>query len=90
MFLYRKATLIVSVTHSFKRNLADRGIDAVLAAAQSVLMGEQLVELDYLAVVHPATFLPVDDDYRGKATVLIAATVGTTRLIDNEQILLTA
>lgn len=62
---------------------ADRGIDAVIAAAQSVLMGENLVELDYLAVVNPATFLPVDDDYRGPARVLIAARVGTTRLIDN-------
>ncbi|MHB1173490.1 MAG: pantoate--beta-alanine ligase, partial [Lacisediminihabitans sp.] len=29
----------------------DRGIDAVLAAAQSVLMGESLVRLDYLKVV---------------------------------------
>lgn len=65
---------------------ADRGIDAVLAAAQSVLMGENLVALDYLAVVNPATFLPVDDDYRGPARVLIAARVGTTRLIDNERI----
>jgi len=65
---------------------ADRGIDAVIAAAQSVLMGENLVELDYLAVVNPATFLPVDDDYRGPARVLIAARVGSTRLIDNERI----
>jgi len=65
---------------------ADRGLDAVLAAAQSVLMGENLVELDYLAVVNPATFLPVDDGYRGPARVLIAARVGTTRLIDNESI----
>jgi pantoate--beta-alanine ligase len=65
---------------------ADRGIDAVLAAAQSVLMGEHLVELDYLKVVVPRTFLPVDDDYRGPAVVLIAAQVGSTRLIDNEPI----
>jgi len=65
---------------------ADRGIDAVLAAAQSVIMGERLVALDYLAIVNPATFRPVDDGYRGKARVLIAARVGTTRLIDNEAI----
>lgn len=65
---------------------ADRGIDAVIAAAQSVLMGENLVALDYLAVVNPATFLPVDDGYRGPARVLIAARVGSTRLIDNERI----
>ena len=28
LFLYRRATLIVSVTHSFRRNLTDRGIDS--------------------------------------------------------------
>ncbi len=64
----------------------DRGIDSVLAAAQSVLMGENLVALDYLAVVNPTTFLPVDDAYRGPARVLVAARVGSTRLIDNEKI----
>jgi pantoate--beta-alanine ligase len=67
---------------------ADQGIDAALAAAQGTLMGEPLVALDYLKVVHPETFLPADDGYRGPALVLIAARVGTTRLIDNEKITL--
>ena len=67
---------------------ADRGIDAVVAAAQGTLMGESLVSLDYLKVVHPGTFLPVDDDYRGPAVVLVAANIGSTRLIDNERIAL--
>ncbi|HXR43745.1 MAG TPA: pantoate--beta-alanine ligase [Pseudolysinimonas sp.] len=67
---------------------ADRGIDTVIASAQSVLMGEELVKLDYLKVVNPRTFLPVDDGYRGPARVLIAAQVGPARLIDNEIIYL--
>jgi pantoate--beta-alanine ligase len=67
---------------------ADRGIDAVIAAAQGTLMGESLVALDYLKVANPDTFLPVDDDYRGAAVVLIAARVGSVRLIDNERIVL--
>jgi pantoate--beta-alanine ligase len=67
---------------------ADRGIDAVVAAAQGTLMGEPLVQLDYLKIVDPETFLPADDGYRGPALVLVAARVGTTRLIDNEQITL--
>jgi len=67
---------------------ADRGIDAVLAAAQGTLMGESLVTLDYLKVVQLGTFLPVNDDYRGPALVLVAARVGSTRLIDNERIVL--
>ncbi|MDM4761643.1 pantoate--beta-alanine ligase [Galbitalea sp. SE-J8] len=65
---------------------ADRGIDAVIAASQSVVMGEPLVELDYFAIVDPATFQPVDDGYRGPARAIIAARVGSTRLIDNTRL----
>ena len=65
---------------------ADRGIDAVIAAAQGTLMGEPLIDLDYLKIVDPETFLPTDDGYRGPALVLVAAKVGGTRLIDNERI----
>ncbi len=67
---------------------ADRGIDVVIASAQAVLMGEPLVELDYLRLVDPTTFLPVDDYYRGRAIALIAARIGETRLIDNTEVLL--
>jgi pantoate--beta-alanine ligase len=63
---------------------ADRGIDACVAAAQSALMGEPLIQLDYLAVVEPGTFQPVDDGFRGKVRILIAARVGDVRLIDND------
>jgi pantoate--beta-alanine ligase len=65
---------------------SDRGLDAAIAAAQSALAGEKHVELGYLACVDPATFLPLPDDHRGPALVIIAARVGTTRLIDNELI----
>jgi pantoate--beta-alanine ligase len=68
----------------------DRGVDPAIAAAQSVLMGESAVELDYLVIVDPTTFLPVDEAFRGKGLIIIAARVGSTRLIDNEPILLTA
>jgi len=61
----------------------ERGIDAVLAAAQSVTMDAEGVDVDYFAVVDPRTFTPVPDDYRGPAIALIAARVGSTRLIDN-------
>lgn len=61
---------------------AARGIDAITAAAQGVLMGSPEVELDYFAVVRPDTFQPVDNDHRGPARAIIAARVGDTRLID--------
>lgn len=51
-------------------------------------MGEPLVELDYLKIVNPKTFLPVDDDYRGPAIAIVAAQLGSTRLIDNETLYL--
>lgn len=54
-----------------------------LAAAQSVLAAEPGIELDYFDIVDPATFLPVDEDFRGVATAIVAARVGTARLIDN-------
>jgi pantoate--beta-alanine ligase len=79
----RRAALTLSAALEAAESAGDRGIDAVLAAAQSVIMGEGMVQLDYLSVVDPVTFLPVDDDYRGKARVLVAARVGDTRLIDN-------
>ena len=84
----REAALTLRRALEAASSAADRGIDAVLAAAQSVLMGEDLVRLDYLKVVDPRTFQPVDDDYRGSARVLIAAQVGSTRLIDNDSLYL--
>ncbi|MEO8261889.1 MAG: pantoate--beta-alanine ligase [Pseudolysinimonas sp.] len=84
----RRAALALSRALEAASSSGDRGIDAVLAAAQSVLMGEPLVKLDYLKVVNPKTFLPVDDGYRGPARVVIAARVGETRLIDNDTLYL--
>ena len=60
-----------------------------LAAAQQMLAeavstGE--IELDYLAAVDAATMVAVPDEYRGPALALVAATVGTTRLIDNVEL----
>jgi pantoate--beta-alanine ligase len=82
----RHAALALSRALEAAESAADRGLDSVVAASQSVVMGEPLVELDYFAVVDPATFLPVPDDYHGIAIALIAARVGTTRLIDNTRI----
>lgn len=83
-----RAARALSLALEAAASSADRGIDAALAAAQGTLMGEPLVALDYLKIVNPDTFLPADDGYRGAALVLIAARVGTTRLIDNERITL--
>jgi pantoate--beta-alanine ligase len=66
---------------------AARGPAAALAAARAVLdaaaKASPRVQLDYLALVDPASFTEVAADYRGLATLVVAAKVGTTRLIDN-------
>lgn len=84
----RQAARTLSRALEAAESAGDRGIDAVLAAAQSVLMDAELVTLDYFAVVDPATFLPVDDGFRGPARAIVAAQVGPARLIDNRALYL--
>ena len=66
---------------------AQAGPDAVLVAAQRVI--DQATEADpplvpdYLALVEPDTFTLVKPGYAGEALLLVAARVGSTRLIDN-------
>jgi pantoate--beta-alanine ligase len=79
------AALLVRALEAAASN-ADRDVDACIAAAQSALMGESRIRLEYLNVVDPATFLPVDEGHRGPALALIAATVGGHRFIDNAEI----
>jgi len=81
---HRRAARAIPAALEAAQSAADRGIDAVLAAAQGVLTGAVEVELDYFAVVRTDTFQPVDDDHRGPARALVAARVGGTRLIDTE------
>ena len=84
----RHAARVLSAALEAAASAGDSGIDAALAAAQGALMGENLVALDYLKIVHPKTFLPVDDGYKGPAIAIVAAQLGDTRLIDNETIYL--
>jgi pantoate--beta-alanine ligase len=71
-----------------------RGLDAAAAAAASTTdaaairdaalaaMREHAVEPEYLALVHPDTFVPVEA-LDGDVLVAVAARVGDVRLIDN-------
>ena len=79
----RRAARVLSNALEACASASERGIDAALAAAQGTLVGEELLDLDYFAVVHPRTFRPVDDDYRGPAIAIVAGRFGATRLIDN-------
>jgi len=61
---------------------------AAVAAARAVLDAEHAVRVDYFAIVDPETFLPAAGDHRGPALAILAAYLGTTRLIDNRLITL--
>ena len=69
---------------------ASAGAQAVLTAAQKILLGEPGLAVDYVAVVDPHTFAPIRPGQAGPALIVAAVTVGTTRLIDNVPVLLAA
>ncbi|MEU9920358.1 pantoate--beta-alanine ligase [Streptomyces griseoluteus] len=66
---------------------APGGPAAVRAAARQVLdeaaRFDPPLDLDYLALVDPADFTEIADDFTGEAVLAVAARVGSTRLIDN-------
>jgi pantoate--beta-alanine ligase len=79
----RRSALSLSAALRAGRAAAPVGPAGVLKAAHQVLDAVPALETDYLAVVDPATFTPVEDDASGSALLLVAARVGATRLIDN-------
>jgi pantoate--beta-alanine ligase len=63
----------------------ERSAARLRALIESVVASEPSVRLQYAEVVNPDSFEPIDA-VMGKATVALAAVVGTTRLIDNVDI----
>ncbi|MFM6963530.1 MAG: pantoate--beta-alanine ligase [Micrococcales bacterium] len=59
------------------------GASTRIREVRQALEAEPLVRLDYVALVDPGSFEPIDDSFSGRALLLIAARVGSTRLIDN-------
>jgi pantoate--beta-alanine ligase len=76
----RVAAVALSAALTAGARASGDGGDVVLAAAGEVLAGQPDVALDYLALRDPQLG-PAPP--RGPARLLLAATVGTTRLIDN-------
>lgn len=68
------------------REVAESGASAseVLAAARASIDGAEGVKLDYLKLVDRETFVSLDSD--GEGLLVVAAWVGSTRLIDNMEV----
>jgi len=81
----RRRALTLSRALAAGRDAAGAGGTAtqVRQAAVDVLESADGVEVDYLALVDPDTFLPLDGRAAGTGLLAVAARVGTTRLIDN-------
>jgi pantoate--beta-alanine ligase len=81
----RRRALALSRALARAKQMVDEGVRSagqIQTAMQELLEAAPVDRLDYAAVVDPETLLPVETIDRG-AVALIAAVVGTTRLIDN-------
>jgi pantoate--beta-alanine ligase len=56
--------------------------EVLRSAMLTIFSADEVVRLDYVAIVDPSTLLPVADTAKG-ALIAVAAWVGSTRLIDN-------
>jgi pantoate--beta-alanine ligase len=83
----RQSALALSRSLAHGIAATDDGPDAVVAAARETLAAEAGVDVDYLALVHPRDLTPARS---GEALLLVAARVGSTRLIDNIELTLPA
>ena len=83
-------TTALTLVHSLyaARDAAAAGATAPEAqqAARDVFAAEPHVVLDYCVAVDPSTIVEASQEFVGEALVLVAARVGTTRLIDNMRI----
>jgi pantoate--beta-alanine ligase len=62
------------------------GPSSAYFSASSLFTLAPEAKLDYLALVNPATFQAIEEGFTGQALMIVAATVGDVRLIDNRLI----
>ncbi len=79
-------SLALSLSTALEKAATQTTVPAARAAAYETLdraADDSAFELDYAAIVQPATFAEVPNDHTGPALFVVAAQVGRTRLIDN-------
>jgi pantoate--beta-alanine ligase len=79
----RPVALALSRSLQAAQAAAGQSAAAGRAAASAALAEQPELGVDYAALVDPATLRDVPPDFVGEALLVVAARVGTTRLIDN-------
>ncbi len=79
----RTALAIVAALHAAAAQHTVAGARAAAYAVLDDAARNPAFELDYAVLVDPRTFAELRDDHVGPGLLVIAAQVGTTRLIDN-------
>jgi pantoate--beta-alanine ligase len=72
---------LLAAEESFRTGEREAG--RLTAVARGVIAGEPLLELEYLELVDASELTPSPDLLRGPGALLVAARLGSTRLIDN-------
>jgi pantoate--beta-alanine ligase len=84
----RRLALVLPEALRVMAQQAPHGAAATKAAGRHVFAQSPLARLDYLDLVDPETFEAVSDDYQGPVTAVMAAVIGSTRLIDTDNLFL--
>jgi pantoate--beta-alanine ligase len=79
-------SLSEALNQAHNRAASGAGISSALHEAMKVFSSNPEAKLDYLAIVNPESFEPLEDGFTGQALMIIAAEVGNVRLIDNRSI----
>jgi pantoate--beta-alanine ligase len=78
----RAVALALSRSLRAAQAVAGQGAEAVRSAAKAALAEQADIGLEYASLVDPATLLDVPAAFVGEALLVVAARVGSTRLID--------
>ena len=82
----RQAVALPNALHEAARRIeAGEEVGRVLAAAKQALVDAGFLKIDYCALVDAATLEPLGEP-AGEMRLIAAATIGTTRLIDNVRV----
>ena len=84
----RAAATVMPATLREVANSVGEGVPSARAHGIAAVACEPLAKLDYLEFVDPATFRAVPDTFHGEATLVLAAHIGATRLLDTQNVII--